>query len=100
MLFQFLRGLFGYRNEFLTDTRGEGLWPPYLTDYAPRKGGGGPQETGALVAFETGEAVPTLYNARSAAPVYGPGTDVYAGMIVGVASKPEILPSMSARKSS
>lgn len=85
------RGLFGYRNEFLTDTRGEGIMASVFDGYAPVKGEVVRRNTGALVAFETGEAVTYgLYNAQERGALFiGPGTDVYAGMIVGVASKPE-----------
>jgi GTP-binding protein len=86
-----LRGLFGYRSEFLTDTRGEGLMSSVFDSYAPLKGEVSRRSTGSLVAFETGEAVVYgLYNAQERGTLFiGPGTPVYAGMIVGVSSKTE-----------
>lgn len=86
-----LRGLFGYRSEFLTDTRGEGLMSSVFDSYAPLKGEVSKRSTGSLVAFETGEAVVYgLYNAQERGTLFiGPGTPVYAGMIVGVSSKTE-----------
>ena len=64
-------GLFGYRSEFLTDTRGEGILNAVFNDYQPYKGDITRRVTGSLISFETGDAVTYgLYNARSAAPVY------------------------------
>ena len=85
------RGLFGYRSEFLTDTRGEGIMSSVLDGYAPIKGEISRRSTGSLVAFETGEAVPYgLFNAQDRGVLFiGPGTPVYAGMIVGVSPKAE-----------
>jgi GTP-binding protein len=85
------RGLFGYRNEFLTDTRGEGIMASIFDGYAPMKGEVARRSTGALVAFETGEAVTYgLYNAQERGALFiGPGTEVYAGMVVGVSPKSE-----------
>ena len=85
------RGLFGYRSEFLTDTRGEGIMSSVLDGYAPIKGERSRRSTGSLVAFETGEAVPYgLFNAQDRGVLFiGPGTPVYAGMIVGVSPKAE-----------
>ena len=85
------RGLFGYRNEFLTDTRGEGVMSSVLDSYAPMKGEIERRQVGSLVAFETGEAV--AYGLAAAqergALFIGPGTSVYAGMVVGVCSRNE-----------
>ena len=85
------RGLFGYRNEFLTDTRGEGIMSSVLDSYAPMKGEIERRQVGSLVAFETGEAV--AYGLAAAqergALFIGPGTPVYAGMVVGVCSRNE-----------
>ena len=85
------RGLFGYRNEFLTDTRGEGVMSSVLDSYAPMKGEIERRQVGSLVAFETGEAV--AYGLAAAqergALFIGPGTPVYAGMVVGVCSRNE-----------
>jgi GTP-binding protein len=94
MKLQFLvpsRGLFGYRNEFLTDTRGEGIMGMIFEKYEPFKGELSRRSTGSLVAFETGEAVQYgLYNAQDRGMLFiGPGTPVYAGMIVGVSPKSE-----------
>ena len=87
------RGLFGYRNEFLTDTRGEGVLTAVFDDYAPHKGEISRRATGSLVAFETGEAVAYgLFNAQDRGTLYiGPGTPVYAGMVVGMSPKSDDL---------
>ncbi|MCX7614951.1 MAG: translational GTPase TypA [Clostridiales bacterium] len=83
------RGLFGYRNEFLTDTKGEGIMSAIFHGYEPYKGDITRRYTGSLVAFETGEAVTYgLYNAQERGSLFiGPGTPVYEGMIVGVSPK-------------
>ena len=83
------RGLFGYRNEFLTDTRGEGIMSSTFERYEPYKGELSRRNTGSLVAFETGEAVAYgLWNAQERGTLFiGPGVQVYAGMIVGVSPK-------------
>ncbi len=85
------RGLFGYRSEFLTDTRGEGIMSSVLDSYAPMKGEISRRSYGSLVAFETGEAVTYgLYNAQERGQLFiGAGTDVYAGMVVGLCSRNE-----------
>ncbi|MBO5339971.1 MAG: translational GTPase TypA [Oscillospiraceae bacterium] len=85
------RGLFGYRNEFLTDTKGEGIMASVFEEYAPVKGDIQRRGTGSLVAFETGEAVTYgLFNAQERGALFiGAGTPVYAGMIVGVSPKQE-----------
>ena len=85
------RGLFGYRNEFLTDTRGEGIMSSVLDSYAPVKGDIERRKTGSLVAFETGEACTYgLYNAQERGQLFiGPGVEVYAGMVVGICSRNE-----------
>ncbi|MCI8525165.1 MAG: translational GTPase TypA [Oscillospiraceae bacterium] len=85
------RGLFGYRSEFLTDTRGEGIMASRLESYAPVKGGIERRKTGSLVSFETGEAVTYgLYNAQERGQLFiGAGTPVYAGMVVGICSRNE-----------
>ena len=85
------RGLFGYRNEFLTDTKGEGIMASVFDSYAPFKGEVSRRNTGSLVAFETGESVTYgLYNAQERGTLFiGPGVPVYAGMIVGVSPKSE-----------
>ena len=85
------RGLFGYRNEFLTDTRGEGIMASTLDSYAPVKGEIERRQTGSLVAFETGEACAYgLGGIQDRGTLFiAPGTDVYAGMIVGVCNRNE-----------
>ena len=85
------RGLFGYRNEFLTDTRGEGIMSSVLDSYAPMKGDIERRLTGSLISFETGEACTYgLFNAQERGAMFiGPGTPVYAGMVVGVCSRNE-----------
>ena len=85
------RGLFGYRNEFLTDTRGEGIMSSVLESYAPMKGEIERRLTGSLVSFETGEACSYgLYNAQERGSLFiGAGTPVYAGMVVGICSRNE-----------
>ena len=79
------RGLFGYRSEFMTDTRGEGVMSAVFDRYEPYKGDIPHRTQGALVSFETGEAVMYgLYYAQDRGTLfYGPGTQVYTGMIVG-----------------
>ena len=85
------RGLFGYRNEFLTDTRGEGIMASVFDSYAPYKGDLNRRNTGSLVAFETGESVSNgLFNAQDRGALFiGPGVKVYEGMVVGVSPKQE-----------
>ena len=85
------RGLFGYRNEFLTDTRGEGIMASVFDSYAPYKGDLNRRNTGSLVAFETGESVSYgLFNAQDRGALFiGPGVKVYEGMVVGVSPKQE-----------
>ncbi len=85
------RGLFGYRSEFLTDTRGEGIMASVFDSYAPVKGELKRRNTGSLIAFETGEAVAYgLWNAQDRGALFiTPGTAVYAGMIVGECPKKE-----------
>lgn len=85
------RGLFGYRNEFLTDTRGEGIMASVFDGYAPMKGEISRRSTGSLVSFETGEAVTYgLFNAQERGILFiGAGVPVYAGMVVGLSPKNE-----------
>ena len=85
------RGLFGYRNEFLTDTKGEGIMSSVFYGYEPYKGDIPKRATGSLVAFETGTAVTYgLYNAQERGTLFiGAGVDVYEGMIVGQSPKDE-----------
>ena len=79
------RGLFGYRTEFLTDTKGEGVLSSVFLSYQPYKGDTSKRTTGSLIAFETGEAVGYgLFNAQERGPLFiGPGTQVYEGMVIG-----------------
>ncbi|MDY6095883.1 MAG: translational GTPase TypA [Oscillospiraceae bacterium] len=88
------RGLFGYRNEFLTDTKGEGILASVFERYEPYKGDIARRNTGSLIAFETGEAVAYgLWNAQDRGALFiTPGTKVYAGMIVGVCPKSDDVP--------
>ena len=85
------RGLFGYRNEFLTDTKGEGIMSSVFDSYAPVKGDIARRSSGSLVAFETGESVTYgLFNAQERGTLFiGPGVPVYAGMVVGETPKSE-----------
>ena len=85
------RGLFGYRNEFLTDTKGEGIMASVFEKYAPFKGEIQRRNTGSLVAFETGESVTYgLFSAQERGALFiGAGVPVYEGMVVGVCPKME-----------
>ena len=85
------RGLFGYRSEFLTDTRGEGIMASVFDSYAPMKGEVKRRSTGSLVAFETGEAVAYgIFNTQDRGTMFiGPGVKVYGGMVVGSCPKQE-----------
>ena len=85
------RGLFGYRSEFLTDTKGEGIMSSVLADYAPMKGEIERRLVGSLIAHESGEAVAYgLGAAQERGTLFiTPGTPVYAGMVVGICSRNE-----------
>lgn len=85
------RGLLGYRSEFLTDTRGEGIMNSVFDSYQPFKGEINRRHTGSLVAFETGEAVGYgIFKVQDRGTMFiTPGTAVYEGMIVGVSPKSE-----------
>ncbi|HIU61261.1 MAG TPA: translational GTPase TypA [Candidatus Coproplasma excrementigallinarum] len=85
------RGLFGYKSEFLTSTKGEGVFSSVFFEYQPYKGELSRRNTGSLVAFETGEAVTYgLYNAQGRGTLFiGPGTQVYEGMVIGESPKSE-----------
>lgn len=85
------RGLFGFKNEFLTDTKGEGVMNQLFDGYAPYKGPITRRFTGSLVAFETGEAATYgLYNAQERGILFiDPQTPVYEGMVVGMSPKAE-----------
>ncbi len=79
------RGLIGYRNEFLTDTRGNGILNTVFNGYEPYKGDIQSRNQGSLIAFETGDAVSYgLFNAQDRGDLFvGAGTKVYSGMVVG-----------------
>ena len=85
------RGLFGYRTEFLTDTKGEGIMSSVLDSYAPMKGEIERRQVGSLIAFESGESCAYgLFNAQERGTLFiGAGVPVYAGMVVGICSRNE-----------
>ena len=85
------RGLFGYRSEFLTDTKGEGIIATLFKGYEPFRGEIVSRQSGSLIAHETGEAVTYgLFNAQERGDLFiGAGTPVYAGMVVGASPKQE-----------
>ncbi len=85
------RGLFGYKNQFLTETRGEGVMSSIFYEYQPYKGAIASRNVGALVAYESGEAVQYgLFNAQERGKLLiTPGTKVYGGMVVGINPKAE-----------
>ena len=87
------RGLFGYKSEFLTDTKGEGIMSHVFDGYQPYKGDIERRNTGSLISFETGEAVTYgLYNAQERGQLFiTSGTPVYEGMVVGASPKTEDL---------
>lgn len=85
------RGLFGYKSEFLTDTKGEGVMNTLFYGYAPYKGEIPRRQNGSLIAFETGETITYgLYNAQERGTLFlGAGEPVYAGQVVGMSPKNE-----------
>ena len=85
------RGLFGYKSEFLTDTKGEGIMNTLFHGYAPYKGEIPRRNNGSLIAFETGETITYgLYNAQERGTLFlGAGEPVYAGQVVGMSPKNE-----------
>ena len=85
------RGLFGYRNEFLTDTRGEGVLSSVFHSYQPYRGEIQKRSTGSLIAFETGESITYgLFNAQERGTLFiGAGVQVYEGMVIGCTPKSE-----------
>ena len=87
------RGLFGFKNELLTDTKGEGIMNQLFDGYAPYKGEIARRNTGSLIAFETGEAnTYGLFNAQERGILFiTPQTKVYEGMVVGMCPKAEDL---------
>ena len=84
------RGLFGYRSEFMTDTRGEGIMSTVFEGYEPYKGDIPTRNFGSLIAFETGEALTYgLFYAQDRGEMFVvPGDKVYAGMLVGANTRP------------
>ena len=87
------RGLFGYKSEFLTDTRGEGVMSSVHDSFQPYKGDINRRTMGSLIAFETGESIVYgLFNAQERGDLFiGPGVPVYMGMVVGENPKGEDL---------
>lgn len=85
------RGLIGYRGEFLTDTKGNGVINTVFEEYGPYKGDIAYRKQGSLIAFESGETVTYgLFNAQDRGTLFvGPGEKVYAGMIIGQNGKAE-----------
>ena len=85
------RGLIGYRGDFMTDTKGNGIMNQLFDGYAPYKGDIQYRRQGSLIAFETGESVTYgLFNAQERGNLFiGPGEKVYAGMVVGTSPKTE-----------
>lgn len=85
------RGLIGYTNEFLTDTKGSGVINTIFDGYGPYKGDIQYRKQGSLIAFENGEAITYgLFNAQERGTLFiGPGAKVYAGMIVGQTGRSE-----------
>ncbi len=85
------RGLIGYRGEFMTDTKGNGILNTTFDGYGPYKGDLTYRPTGSLIAFEAGEAITYgLYNAQERGVLFiGPGEKVYSGMVVGQNPKAE-----------
>ncbi len=85
------RGLIGYRGDFLTDTKGNGIINTIFEGYEPYKGDISYRKTGSLIAFETGESVTYgLFSAQERGTLFiGPGTRVYSGMVIGQSSRAE-----------
>ncbi|MBR4318798.1 MAG: translational GTPase TypA [Oscillospiraceae bacterium] len=87
------RGLFGYKSEFLTNTRGEGIMSSVFDSYVPYKGDIPRRSVGSLICHESGEAVTYgLYNAQERGTLFiGAGVPVYEGMVVGMSPKADDL---------
>ena len=85
------RGLIGYRGEFMTDTKGNGIINTIFEGYAPYKGDIAYRKQGSLIAFESGESVTYgLFSAQDRGTLFiGPGERVYAGMVIGSSSRAE-----------
>ena len=88
------RGLIGFRNEFVTQTRGEGLLHHNLLSYEPMKGELAQRSHGALIATEAGEAVPySMFRLQDRGTFFiEPGTRVYVGMVVGESKRDQDIP--------
>ena len=85
------RGLIGYRGEFMTDTKGNGILNTVFDDYGPYKGDIQYRKMGSLIAFESGESITYgLYNAPERGTLFiGPGEKVYSGMVIGQTGRSE-----------
>ena len=85
------RGLIGFRNEFMTDTKGNGIMNHVFDSYGPYKGEIPTRSRGSIVSFEQGDAIAYgLFNAQERGSLFiNPGTPVYQGMIVGVCGRAE-----------
>ena len=85
------RGLIGYRGEFMTDTKGNGIMNTAFDGYAPFKGDLSYRKTGSLIAYESGESITYgLFNAQERGILFiGPGVKVYSGMVIGQNPKAE-----------
>ncbi len=85
------RGLIGFRNDFMTDTKGNGIINTIFDGYGPYKGDLQYRSQGSLIAFEDGESVAYgLFNAQDRGTLFiGPGEKVYSGMVIGQSAKPE-----------
>ena len=85
------RGLIGYRGEFMTDTKGNGIINTMFDGYGPYKGDLSYRRTGSLIAYESGEAITYgLFNAQERGTLFiGPGEKVYSGMVIGQSPKTE-----------
>ena len=85
------RGLIGYRGEFMTDTKGNGILNTSFDGYGPFKGELNYRKQGSLIVFEAGESITYgLFNAQERGTLFiGPGVKVYSGMIIGQSAKPE-----------
>lgn len=85
------KGLIGYRGEFMTDTKGNGILNTSFDGYGPFKGELNYRKQGSLIAFEAGESITYgLFNAQERGTLFiGPGVKVYSGMIIGQSAKPE-----------
>ena len=96
------RGLIGFRGDFMTATKGNGIINTMFDGYQPYKGDMNYRSQGSLIAFESGESITYgLFNAQERGTLFiGPGEQVYGGMVVGQCGKAEDIEVMSARRSS